>query len=140
RFGIDAEAFTTALLGQIEDPAGRASLGIATTRVIAQWWPLPAARFSPGVGAGAGALLAWTRGSATAPFTSQTDVTVVGLPTGAADLAIRLAPQLRLRLGIRVGVALPLIRVQASAATTEVARPLFDGGVALELTPRSGPR
>lgn len=136
RFGLDVEAFSTALLGQVDDEAGRATVGLATFRALAQWWPIPTARVSPAIGGGVGPVVAWTRGSAVQPFTGKTDVTAVGIPTGAADLAIRLAPQLRLRFGVRVGVALPLVRVRGSASTVAVARPLFDGGVALELTPR----
>lgn len=135
RLGIDVESFTTALVGRIDDPAGRATIGLTTVRALAQWWPRPTARLSPGIGGGIGPLVAWTRGDARAPFESQTDVTVVSLPTAAADLAIRITPAFRVRLAVRAGLALPYIRIRAPEATTEVARPLVDGGIAIELAP-----
>ena len=138
RFGVDVESFTTALVGRVDDPAGRASVGLTTIRALAQWWPLGDRRISVAIGGGIGPLIAWTRGRAEAPFSSQTDVTVVSLPTAAADLAVRITPWFRVRLGMRAGVALPFVRIRAPQATTEVARPLVDGGIAIELAPRSG--
>jgi hypothetical protein len=134
RAGIDVELLATALQGRTAGDAGTAKVGFATARVHAGFWPVPHARISPGFGLGLGVLTAWTRGSGRGAWVGRTDVTAVALPSAATDLAIRLVPRLRLRFGARLGVALPGVNLLAPERTVRAAQPLFDGGIALEVT------
>jgi hypothetical protein len=133
RIGIDIEAFATALPGRTRSDAGRASVGFGLLRGTIGFWPLPTARVSPGVGLGWGMLVAWTRGRGTEPWSGRSDVTVVSTPVGAGDLAISITRRFRIRIGFRIGVALPAVRVQTSTTTIRTAQPLADGGIAFEI-------
>ena len=134
RIGLDLEATATALEGRSASDAGTARVGFVTPRMHVGFWPLPRARVSPGFGVGMGVLVAWTRGRAEGDWIGRTDVTAVALPSAAADLAIVITPRLRLRFGARLGVALPAIRVHGPDRAARAAQPLFDGGLALEVT------
>ncbi len=134
RLGIDVEAYATALPGRIRTEAGQASVGFGLLRGTIGVWPLPAARVSPGIGLGWGMLVAWTRGRADDPYRGRSDVTVVSTPVAAGDLAIAVTRHFRIRLGFRIGVALPAVRVQTSTGSVRTAQPLADGGVAFEIT------
>jgi hypothetical protein len=134
RLGIDLEGYATALPGRVVAAAGEASVGFAALRGTVGWWPLPGARVSPGVGLGWGMLVGWTRGRGAAPYAGRNDATVVSTPVGAGDLAIAVSRRFRIRLGFRIGVALPAIRVQTLTGTTRAAQPIADGGIAFELT------
>jgi hypothetical protein len=133
RLGLDVEAFATALGGRVRSVAGEASVGFGVLRGTVSWWPLPTARVSPGVGLGWGMLIAWTRGRAADPYSGRTDVTVVSTPVGAGDLAIAVTRRFRIRLGFRIGVALPAVRVQTQVGSVRTAQPLADGGIAFEI-------
>jgi hypothetical protein len=134
RVGLDLELVATAREGRSQTAAGTARVGFATPRVHVGFWPLPRARVSPGFGVGMGVLIAWTRGDAEGEWIGRDDVTAVALPSVAVDLAIVLAPRLRLRLGARLGAALPAVRVHGPDGAARAAQPLFDGGLALEVS------
>lgn len=133
RVAFDVETLATAREGRVRSSAGEASVGFANFRATAAFWPLPQARVSPGFGVGWGMLVAWTRGHANAPYRGRVDTTIVSTPVGAADLAIPITPRLRVRIGVRIGVALPAIRIQAESAAKRTAQPIADGGVGLEV-------
>ena len=74
------------------------------------------------------------------PFHGRTDATTVGLASAMVDVAVRLSRRLRLRVGARIGVALPPIHVDTGAGSHRTALPIGEAVVALDLFgPRAAP-
>lgn len=92
--------------------AGQVLLGVAPGRLVA--------RVSPQLGLGGGLALAWAQGRASSPLQGGTDITPIGMVSGAAGLAIRVRARLRLVVGAGVSVLLPAVAVRVSGE--EVAR------------------
>jgi hypothetical protein len=135
-FGVGAGLHGSFLRSRIATEPGTVVVGLGIARVHAYAWPMPARRVSPGFGLGVGLLLAWAHGEPTGPTPGRVTATVAALPSAAGDLAVRLTDTLRLRLGIRIGIALPelVVAVQGQRAATG-GRPWTDGVIALEWTP-----
>ncbi len=136
RLGLDADLGVTALRGRVSGTAGQARLGWFIARAHVGVWPVPGARVSPMAGLGGGVLVAWTRGDGVAPFRGRSDVTQVALVSAALDVAVRLTARLRLRVGARVGVALPPIVIDTGGAEHRTALPTGELTVALDVNGR----
>ncbi|MGH1341812.1 MAG: hypothetical protein ACRBN8_09690 [Nannocystales bacterium] len=133
RLALDIDAWATGLTGRLAAREGDARVGFGVMRGTVGWWPVPTHRVSPGFGLGWGGLVAWTQGHGRDGFRGRTDVTVVGTPVASADVAFLVTPRFRIRLGTRVGVALPAIQLLTASGPTRAAQPLLDGGVTFEL-------
>lgn len=135
RLGLDGELAATALQGRVRGPAGVARVGWFVARAHVGVWPVPRARVSPLLGLGGGVLAAWTRGRASVPYRGRSDATAVGVVSALLDVAIRVAPRLRVRVGVRVAMALPALRIDTGAAPRRTGWPLGEGVLALEWLP-----
>lgn len=121
-------------------PTGSIRVGWAAGQMLLGYAPgRLGARVSPRLGGGGGLAVVWAQGRASSPLQGGTDVTPVGMVSGAAGLAIRVHARLRLVVGAGVSVLLPAVAVRVSGE--EVARlgPLVVRGVlGLEWGPRGG--
>ena len=137
RLALDAELGVSALRGRVSGSAGEARVGWFTARSHIGVWPTPRARVSPMFGLGGGVMLAWTQGRGVAPFRGQRDVTTVGLACAMIDVAITMTRRLRLRVGMRMAVALPPVSIDTGDGSVRTAIPLGEGIVALDVFGRS---
>jgi hypothetical protein len=117
----------------IEGTEGRSPFYLAAARAFVLYEILDHGSFHPGVGAGGGAVFAWSEGSATWGYRGVKDDVVAGYAGVAAELGIALFGPVWLRVGGRVGLLLPEVRIMF--AGKEVARfgtPMIEGFLDLE--------
>ncbi|MBX7079790.1 MAG: hypothetical protein K1X88_11420 [Nannocystaceae bacterium] len=136
RLGLDAELAATALQARVEGPAGTARVGWWLARAHVGVWPVPRARVAPMIGLGGGVLAAWTRGRGNPGYRGRADTTATAMASFALDVAVRVARRLRIRGGMRLGVALPPLQVDDGGAGRRTLLPLGEVALALELVPR----
>ncbi|MFO0633002.1 MAG: hypothetical protein U0168_09150 [Nannocystaceae bacterium] len=136
RVGLDAELAATALQARVEGPAGTARVGWFLARAHVGLWPVPRARVAPMIGLGGGVLAGWSRGRGNPGYRGRADATATALASFALDVAVRVARRLRIRGGMRLGVALPPLRVDDGAGGRRTLLPLGEVALALELVPR----
>ena len=133
RLSLDLDAYATAVQARVVSDAGDARVGVAMARFHFIGWPRADKRVSPGIGAGIGMLVGWTRGQGQGGYQGRRDATIVALPSTAFDLAVAIVPRVRFRIGLRVGMTFPRLRVVLPGSRTVGAGwPMMDGFFAIE--------
>jgi len=119
---------------QIDNQGAEASFDIGMVRSWAFYNILRTGTWRPSVGAGAGILIPVSVGVNLGNNVARLDRTVVGYAGAAAQLGVHLNETFRIRLGVRLGIALPEVEVIfGSEQVASFGMPMFEGFLNVEL-------
>jgi hypothetical protein len=132
-FAFEADFTATAVGSTLEGAPGVARVRLGVGRLALVMRSAVSQRVELQVGAGGGAVVAWTDGEASDRYTAHRDTTTVALASAFSAVAARLGRSLRIRLSFGAGLAIPEISVELAGGPAATAgRPLIDAAVGLE--------